>query len=219
VPFVGRDVVVASQAFCNPLWGIQGRERLAKGEAAKGVLADLVGRDEGQASRQVHMIDRKNIVAAHTGSDCVGWAGHRVAGSISVAGNMLTGPAVLDATLKAYLDNRKEPISEPLLRAMEAGEQAGGDKRGRQAAAMVIHRGEAYAWLDLRVDDHSDPLSELRRLVAVSEERYIHYAKGFATGANFSGMIDRSPIDAALRQAEGVRRDKGIASRSYATDA
>ena len=219
VPFVGHDVAVASQAFCNPLWGLEGRARLAKGEKATELLADFVARDDGQSIRQAHMIDQFGDIAAHTGSDCVDWAGHRSAKGVSVAGNMLAAPAVVDATLAAYLDNMDQPLLERLMRGMEAGESAGGDKRGRQAAGLVIHRGEDYPWLDLRVDDHADPLAELRRLVDVSQERYAHFAMGLATRANFSGMIDRSPIDAAMQQADAERRDMGIPSRSFASEA
>lgn len=217
VPYTGRDVAVASQAFCNPLWGVEGRGRLARGEDAAEVLADFVARDDGQAIRQAHMIDKNGGIAAHTGADCVGWAGHRAGPGVSVAGNMLAGPGVVEATLTAYLDNRDQPMLERLLRAMEAGERAGGDKRGRQAAGLVIHRGEDYPWLDIRADDHADPLAELRRLVAVSEERYAHFAMGLATTSNFSGLIDRSPIDAAIKQVEAERRENGIPSKSFAT--
>ena len=219
VPFAARDVAVASQAFCNPLWGLEGRTRLANGEPAGDVLADFVARDDGQSIRQAHMIDRHGTVAAHTGAECVDWAGHRSVEGVSVAGNMLAGPAVVDATLTAYLDNLDQPLPERLLRAMEAGERAGGDKRGRQAAGLVIHRGEDYPWLDIRADDHADPLAELRRLVAVSEERYTHFAVGLATKSNFSGLVDRSPIDAAIEQVEAERRENGIPSSSHATEA
>lgn len=219
VPFAGREVAVASQAFCNPLWGLEGRARLARGAPSAEVLNDFVARDEGQSIRQAHMIDKQGGIAAHTGAECVDWAGHRAAPGVSVAGNMLAGPTVVDATLMAYLENIDQPMPERLLRAMQAGERAGGDKRGRQAAGLVIHRGEDYPWLDLRADDHADPLAELRRLIDVSNERYTHFAMGLAKRANFSGLADRSPIDAAIEQAEAERKKKGIRSRSFATDA
>ena len=218
VPFVGPEVAVASQAFCNPLWGVEGRARLAGGQPAAAILADFVARDDGHAIRQAHMIDRYGGIAAHTGAECVDWAGHRAAPGVSVAGNMLAGASVVEATLAAYQDNLDQPMVERLLRAMEAGEAAGGDKRGRQAAGVVIHRGEDYPWLDIRADDNADPLAELRRLVEVSNERYTHFATGLATKANFSGLSDRSPIDAAIQQAEDERREKGIPSRSFATE-
>ncbi len=218
VPFVGAQVAVASQAFCNPLWGTEGRARLAAGEAAEAVLADLVARDEGRAIRQAHMMDAQGGFAAHTGADCIDFAGHLQGQWHSVAGNMLTGPEVLRATSEAYLAGADLPFPARLIAAMLAGEAAGGDKRGRQAAGLVIHRGEDHAWLDLRADDHADPLAELTRLWDVAQERYVHFAKGMATRSDFSGTTDRAPIDAGIADALARRRAEGRASRSQAVE-
>lgn len=217
VPFVARNTAVASQAFCNPLWGIEGRDRLNAGEKANNVLNDFVDRDAGQSIRQAHMIDMYGDIHAHTGSDCVDWAGHASANLVSVAGNMLVGENVVRDTLTSYQDNINEDFLDRLLLAMDAGEKAGGDKRGRQAAGIIIHMGQDYPWLDLRVDDHADPLAELRRLVDVSQERFVHFSKGLATKDNFSGVSDRSPIDKAITDAEVRRKNKGLKSRSFAS--
>ena len=217
VPFVARNTAVASQAFCNPLWGIEGRDRLNAGEKANKVLNDFVDRDAGQSIRQAHMIDMYGDIHAHTGSDCVDWAGHASANLVSVAGNMLVGENVVRDTLTSYQDNINEDFLDRLLLAMDAGEKAGGDKRGRQAAGIIIHMGQDYPWLDLRVDDHADPLAELRRLVDVSQERFVHFSKGLATKDNFSGVSDRSPIDKAITDAEVRRKNKGLKSRSFAS--
>lgn len=217
VPFVARNTAVASQAFCNPLWGIEGRDRLNAGEKANNVLNDFVDRDAGQSIRQAHMIDMYDDIHAHTGSDCVDWAGHASANLVSVAGNMLVGENVVRDTLTSYQDNINEDFLDRLLLAMDAGEKAGGDKRGRQAAGIIIHMGQDYPWLDLRVDDHADPLAELRRLVDVSQERFVHFSKGLATKDNFSGVSDRSPIDKAITDAEVRRKNKGLKSRSFAS--
>lgn len=217
VPYVGRGVAIASQAFCNPLWGLEGRDRLADGEAGADCLADLVARDEGRAMRQAHLIDAAGHIAVHTGENCVDWAGQVAADDVSVAGNMLAGPGVIDATLDTWLAMPELPFVERLLRAMDAGELAGGDKRGRQAAGLVVHRGEDYPWLDVRVDDHAVPLEELRRLVAVSEERYRQFAIGLPTRERFSGLVDRAPVDAAIERAEAERAAAGVSSRSHAT--
>ena len=173
VPFVAQNVAVASQAFCNPLWGIEGRDRLNAGEKADVILKDFVKRDAGQSIRQAHMIDRYGNTHAHTGKDCVDWAGHVSADLVSVAGNMLVGESVVMDTLTSYQDNIKEDFLDRFLFAMQAGEKAGGDKRGKQAAAIIIHMGQDYPWINLRVDDHADPLTELRRLVDVSRERFV----------------------------------------------
>ena len=100
--------------------------------------------------------------------------------------------------------------------AEEAGEAAGGDSRGRQAAGLVIHQGQTYASIDIRADDHAHPLAELRRLLAVSEERYAIFATAMATTENFSGMVDRKPLDEAISNDEAYRKKYGITSQSHA---
>ncbi|MCP1170421.1 DUF1028 domain-containing protein [Limimaricola litoreus] len=217
VPYVGARCAVATQAFVNPLWGVEGRQRLAAGEGAEAVLADLKARDEAQAIRQCHMMDAQGNFAAHTGADCIDWAGHLVGTTHSVAGNMLVDARVVEATFAAY-ETAKGSMAERLLAAMEAGEDAGGDKRGRQAAGLTVHRGQEYAFLSLRVDDDADPLAELRRLLDVADERYLHVAGAMPTAENFSGITDRAPIDRAIEEAEARRRAQGRASRSRATE-
>ncbi|EYD70435.1 DUF1028 domain-containing protein [Limimaricola hongkongensis] len=217
VPYVGARCAVATQAFVNPVWGVEGRARLAAGESAEAVLADLASRDAGRAIRQCHMMDADGSFAAHTGADCVDWAGHLLGDHHSVAGNMLAGEEVVRATFDAYL-GASGPMAERLLAAMEAGEAAGGDKRGRQAAGLVVHRGQDYPYLDLRADDDADPLAELRRLLDVADERYVHVAGAMPTAENFSGLTDRAPIDRAIAEAEARRAREGRVSRSRATE-
>ena len=217
VPYVGRRSAVATQAFVNPLWGTEGRRRLEAGEAAETLIAEFIDRDGARDIRQAHMIDCEGNFAVHTGKDCVDWAGHKIGDHHSVAGNMLAGPDVVADTFAAYAAAGHLPMAARLLHAMQAGEKAGGDKRGRQAAGLVIHRGEEHAYLDLRVDDHADPLAELERLLDVAGERYIHVAEAMPTADNFSGTTDRAPIDAAIQAAEQLRQREGRASRSFAT--
>lgn len=218
VPHIrGHKCAVATQAFVNPLWGIEGTKRMASGETAQSVMNDLIARDGGQRQRQAHMIDQNGEVAVHTGEDCVDWAGHITGNGVSVAGNMLAGPEVVERTLRAYVEFRSLPFAERLMHAMRAGEEAGGDKRGKQSAALRIHRGEDYPWLDLRADDHSDPLSEVERLYDVVQERFIHFAQDMATSENFSGVIDRSDLDARIAAEDKLRRERRVQSRSFAT--
>lgn len=219
VPWLSATAAVASQAFVNPLWGVEGLRRLDAGEAPNAILSDFLARDGGQSSRQAHFIGKDGQMVQHTGADCVPWAGHVSAPDISVAGNMLVGPEVVQNTLDSYLNHPDLPFAERLLTAMEAGEAAGGDKRGKQAAGLVIHEGQPYAALDIRADDHADPLAELRRLLAVSKERYKLFAKSMATTQNFSGAVDRGPLDAAIAADEKYRKEHGIASQSFAVPA
>lgn len=214
----GGKCAVATQAFVSPIWGIEAADRLADGESAADVLADLVARDDGQAIRQIHMIDATGQIAAHTGANCVDWCGHVAGDGVSVAGNMLAGGDVIGQTLAAYETHGNLPLGERLMTAMEAGAAAGGDKRGTQSAALVIHKSEDYPWLSLRADDHPDPLAELRRLFDVAHERYVHVAAAMPTRANFSGTTERAGIDAAIRAADEKRKAEGRPSRSFATE-
>lgn len=217
VPYVSATAAIASQSFVNPLWGTEGLPRLVAGEAPQAVLDDFIARDAGEAIRQAHFLSPEGKIAQHTGADCVPWCGHAAGPDVSVAGNMLVGPAVVEDTLTAYLDRTDLAFAERLLAAMDAGEAAGGDKRGRQAAGLLIFAGQPYPALDLRVDDHADPLAELKRLKAVSEERYKMFAMGLPTEENFSGMKDRTPIDEAIANDEATRAAQGIPSQSFAT--
>lgn len=208
---------VATQAFVNPLYGVDGLAALAAGEAPRDIVADLTARDEGRDQRQMHLIDAKGRNAAYTGAKCIDWAGHLVEENISVAGNMLAGPQVVGETLATYRKASEKPFVERLLEAMQAGENAGGDKRGRQSAALVVYRDQDYAWLRLHADDHADPLAELRRLYAVAQERYLHVAETMATRQNPSGLTERREIDERIAALEAERIAAGRPSASFAT--
>lgn len=202
----GGQCAVATQAFISPLWGMEAADRLAAGEAPEAVIADLTARDRGQSQRQIHMIDARGRIGAHTGAACIDWCGQVQAEGVSVAGNMLANGQVIADTLACYLDHPDLPFAERLLGAMEAGEAAGGDKRGKQSAALRIHRSEDYPWIDIRADDHPDPLAELRRLYDVAHERYLIVADAMPTRANFSGVTDRTEIDRAIAAEEARRK-------------
>jgi uncharacterized Ntn-hydrolase superfamily protein len=114
---------------------------------------------------------------------------------------MLAGGRVLDDTAKTYIANDKLPFAQRLVAAMLAGQAAGGDKRGRQSAALLIHGEEEWSDLDLRVDDHTDPLAELERLEQVSRERWVHFRKYLPSRKNPAGITDRETIDAGIEAA------------------
>ena len=217
VPHVRADRAVATQAFANPMYGVEGLRRLGAGETGAAVLEHMTSRDTGASQRQAHLLDTQGRFSAFTGAACVDWAGHASGAECSVAGNMLTGPEVIEAMRTAFEASGGAPLTERLISALEAGEAAGGDKRGRQSAAIRVHRGQDWPHLDIRADDHADPLAELRRLLAVADERYLHFAEAIATRENFSGTPDRAGLDAAIRAAEERRRALGIESVSFAT--
>ncbi|MDG1029723.1 MAG: DUF1028 domain-containing protein [Alphaproteobacteria bacterium] len=217
IPHFGQNCAVASQALVNPMWGVAGREHLSAGMSASEALDATKILDNGQSQRQVHMIDQRGRTAAHTGADCIGWAGHLTADGVSVAGNMLENDQVIAAMMQYYNDHKTVEFASRILGAMQAGESAGGDSRGQQSASLTIHRGELFPWLDLRSDDHDAPLDEIERLLAVAQERYIHFTELMGHSDNFSGRADRTKIDAAIEQGEKERRQKGIMSASRAT--
>jgi uncharacterized Ntn-hydrolase superfamily protein len=220
VPYIRGNIgAVATQAFVNPLNGVDGLALLAAGKAPSDIVTALADRDAGRDQRQFHLIDGEGRNAAYTGSKCIDWAGHIVDDNVSLAGNMLAGPQVLQATFETFRGTAAKPLAERLLEAMQAGEDVGGDKRGKQSAALVIYRDQDYGWLSLRADDHGDPLAELRRLYAVAQERYLYVAETMATRQNPSGMIDRREIDQKIAALEAERIATGRKSVSLATTA
>ena len=189
---------IATQALMNPLYGAAGLDLLSAGQTAAGVVARLTGGDAGREQRQLHVLPAVGAGAAHTGAGCIDWCGHEEFDGFSVAGNMLAGPQVLAATAQAYLASAGQPLAERLLAAMAAGEAAGGDKRGKQAAALRIHGDEDHPQLDLRVDDHAEPIVELQRLYARSLERYQPFIACLAGRHDPVGLTDRSAIEARI---------------------
>jgi uncharacterized Ntn-hydrolase superfamily protein len=202
VPHIAAGIGgIATQALSNPYYGIDGVKLLREGRTPRDIVETLTAADTGRESRQLHIMDAAGRVAAHTGSECVDWCGHLEGKGFSIAGNMLAGARVLDDTAKAYIANQKLPFAQRLIAAMRAGEAAGGDKRGKQSAALLIYGEEEWSYLDLRVDDHTDPLAELERLETVSRERWVHFRKYLPTRKNPSGITDRATIDSGVEAA------------------
>lgn len=201
VPTIATGIgAIASQAFTSPYYGPRGIALLRAGASVADAIRILTDQDEGRGQRQVHAMDRTGAIAAYTGADCVPWCGHLVRPTFSVAGNMLAGPAVIEKTAEVMATRHDLPFAQRLLAALMAGEEAGGDKRGRQSAAILIHDDEEYSLLDIRVDDHADPLAELSRLEKVSHERYLHYRKFMPSRANPYGITDRAEIERRIAQ-------------------
>ena len=196
---------LATQALINPTWGPRGLAMLNDGLPAADVVRSLVASDDGRAARQLHVVDRAGNTAAHTGEGCIDWCGHRTGTGFSVAGNMLAGAGVVDATFASFAASTK-PLAERFLDALDAGQAEGGDKRGKQSAALIIYTGEDYPALSLRVDDHAEPLTELRRLFTVSRGRAAAFAKFYATRDNPSGIWDRSVIEAEVQRLEAQEK-------------
>jgi uncharacterized Ntn-hydrolase superfamily protein len=202
VPHIATGIgAIATQAMVNPFYGIDGVKLLREGRSPREVIDTVIAADDGRESRQVHVMDGNGRIAAFTGRDCVDWCGYLEGDGFSIAGNMLAGAAVLDETARAYAANSHLPFAQRLIAALKAGEAAGGDKRGKQSAALLIHGEEEWSELDLRVDDHADPLAELERLEQVSRERWVNFRRFMPTRRNPAGITDRAIIDASMEAA------------------
>ena len=196
---------LSTQALMNPLYGPLGIQWLAEGLEPASVVRRLTAADAGRSHRQVHLLGAKGAPAAHTGADCVDWCGHWSGDGFSVAGNMLAGPAVLRASANAFVEIAGRPLPERLIAAMAAGEAAGGDKRGKQSAALRIQGDEDYPELDLRVDDHTEPIEELQRLYQKSLERFQPFVACLPGRHDPVGLTDRAAIEAAIKRFQAER--------------
>ena len=176
VPFARAGAgAVASQAISNPWLGVAALALLERGVPAPAALAAALAADPSPQQRQLHLVDAAGRTAAWTGSDTPDWKGSFQGEHFSVAGNHLVGPAVIESMAEAYRAARQGDLADRLLAALEAGEAAGGDARGRQSAALLVVREEPFPYLDLRVDDDEAPLAALRRILALYRtERLAH---------------------------------------------
>jgi uncharacterized Ntn-hydrolase superfamily protein len=196
-PFVRAGVgAVSTQSVTNRYLGPAVLDAMQRGLPPAAAIEGALAGDEGRGIRQVHAVDRLGRTAAWTGKNCVAWCGSASAGGISVAGNMLAGEKTVSATLDAWKANPALPMPDRLMRAMEAGEAAGGDRRGKQSAAMLMVTTEDFADLDIRVDDHANPLPELRRLLAIWKQQGVPRLGIAPSKANPSGLTDLDAIEA-----------------------
>jgi uncharacterized Ntn-hydrolase superfamily protein len=161
---------VATQALANVRYGARGLELMEDGLDAADALAHLTAADEGRDNRQAGIVDVSGRAATHTGSACITWAGGRTDEGVAAQGNLLAGANVVDALIETYLDTHAA-FPERLLAALKAADEQGGDRRGRESAALLVVRdgggygGATDRWIDLRVDDHQAPVDELARLL------------------------------------------------------
>ncbi len=176
VPWAEPQVgAVATQAYANPRYGPDGLALLRDDVPADEVVRRLVGADEGRDERQLGVVDRHGNSASYTGSQCLDWAGHRNGRCYAAQGNILVGPETVDALAVTFEKTGGKSLAVRLLECLAAAQLAGGDRRGQQSASLlVVERDGGYARLsdvviDLRVDDHSLPVDELRRLYALHD--------------------------------------------------
>jgi len=183
VPWAKAGVgAVATQSFVKVDYGPEGLNRMKNGQSAEEALNSLLAEDEGEAVRQVAMIDVKGSVAAHTGTKCIYAAGHQIGKNYSVQANLMEKETVWPSMANAF-ERSNGDLAEKMMAALEAAEAEGGDIRGKQSAAMLIVSGNptGIPWkdvvMDIRVDDHAEPLKELKRLIRI-HRAYQHANKG-----------------------------------------
>ncbi len=182
VPWAKAKVgAIATQSSANTTYGPEGLALLESGKSAKETLNQLTAADSGRDNRQAGVVDAKGNSASFTGAKCNAWAGHIESTNFCVQGNILTGEEVVKAMAAAYETARKvegSELADWLMAALEAGQQAGGDKRGRQSAALLVVRekggyaGKNDRYIDLRVEDHAEPIQELNRLLEMHKKFY-----------------------------------------------
>ncbi len=196
-PFVRAGVgAVSTQSITNRYLAPAVLDGIAAGLTLQEAIARAVAPDGGRGLRQLHVTDAQGRTAAWTGDNCVMWCGSVSDKNVSVAGNMLANGRVVEATLETYNTSSGLELPERLHAAMCAGEAVGGDRRGRQSAAMKIVTSEDFPDLDLRVDDHPDPLAELARLIGLWRSHWLPRKHWAPTRTNPSGAADMDVIEA-----------------------
>ena len=166
---------LATQADANVAWKGIGLSLLDEGATAGVAVQRMIEEDDKRDHRQLGVVDAEGSAATHTGPACLDWAGGIAEDGVAIQGNVLVGPQVVEEMKRAWDESADQPLGRRLLAALAAGDEAGGDRRGRQSAALlVVSDGAGYAGLDdvaadLRVDDHVDPVSELRRLLDLND--------------------------------------------------
>jgi uncharacterized Ntn-hydrolase superfamily protein len=203
-PYVRAGVgAVSTQSLTNRYLGPAVLDLMEGGLAPSEAIDRALAPDEGRHLRQVHAVDRMGRTAAWTGRHCVTWCGEWTAEHVSVAGNMLASAEVVGATFDTFRARTDLELPERLMAALEAGEAAGGDRRGKQSAAMLLTTTEDFPDLNIRVDDHADPLPELHRLLALWRQHWPSRQPWAPSKANPSGCTDLDVIEASWK-AQGL---------------
>ena len=198
VPWTEAGVgAVATQSFTDPSYGPKGFNLMRSGKSAPEALKELIAADSNEAVRQVAMVDAKGNVGVHTGKRCIECAGHKTGDGYSVQANLMLNDRVPDAMAKAFEETQGD-LAKRMMAALEAAQEVGGDIRGKQSAAMIVVKAQSSGkpWadrvVDLRVEDHPEPLTELRRLLNLSRA-YDHMNAG-------DTAMEKNDIDRAMNE-------------------
>jgi uncharacterized Ntn-hydrolase superfamily protein len=199
-PYIESGVgAVSTQSWVNPYLALTALAELKTGARAGAALQSALADDDARAFRQFGLVDANGESAAHTGAECTPWAGQVLAQGVAIIGNMLTGPEVLDAMAEAFTARADADLAERLMLALEAGDGAGGDMRGKQSAALRVHADEVYALLDIRVDEHAEPVTELRRVLRVARAQLVPFVLGMPKRGRPAEPAPREVTEVLLR--------------------
>jgi uncharacterized Ntn-hydrolase superfamily protein len=193
----------STQSWVNPYLAIDALARMTQGEGAEAALAAVLAADAESAGRQIGLIGARGPGVAFTGAQCTPWCGQLTGADHAIQGNMLTGEATLTSMREAWLADPAADLGERLMAALEAGDRAGGDMRGKQSAALKVVSTEAYPVLDLRVDEHAAPVAELRRVLGVARRQLLPFVEGMprrtcpgrALPAEVMAMLLKAPAE------------------------
>ena len=195
-PFVKPGVgAISTQSWVNPYLGIDGLKLLEQGKTAQQTLDILMKDDPGRDVRQLGIVDANGTSAAWTGSHCTEWNGHITGTDFSVQGNMLVGARTIEAMAETFQSTSSLTLSERLIAVLEAGQSAGGDKRGRQSAALLVYKVEEFPYLSLRVDEHAHPVAELRRVFEIARHQLLPFVDGMPSRRDPLGGLPKEVTD------------------------
>ena len=204
-PYVCGGVgAVSSQAYLNPYLGYDCIQAMAEGVAVGEAVDRLLAGDPGRDWRQLIAVDAAGQTRAYTGTRVDPWCGDRTGDGFAVAGNILYGPQTLDAMADAFAAKAGLPLAERLRASLAAGGGAGGDRRGRQSAALLVGRSLELPYVSLRVDDHADPIAELIRLYGLAQERALPLGARVSTTREPQGPRELAERQHVVRQALGI---------------
>jgi uncharacterized Ntn-hydrolase superfamily protein len=194
-PYVKSGVgAVSTQSWVNPYLAIDALCLMEQGSTGPDALEAVMAADAGRDVRQIGVIDAKGRSAAWSGRNCTDWFGQIVERHFSVQGNMLVSAPTIAAMANSFRSSESLDLAERLMLAMEAGESAGGDKRGRQSAALKVHHTEEYPLLDLRVDEHAYPVAELRRVFTIAKLQLLPFVRGMPTRGSPAATAPESVV-------------------------
>jgi uncharacterized Ntn-hydrolase superfamily protein len=199
-PYIKAGVgAVSTQSWVNPYLAIEALRLMEAGRSAQEALAAVLANDEAKDLRQIGVVDVRGRAASWSGPGCTSWFGHIVQENFAVQGNMLVGPATIEKMAEAFRRDPAQDLAERLMQSLEAGQAAGGDKRGKQSAALKIYAAEDYPLLDLRVDEHGQPVAELRRVLTIAKLQLLPFVIGMPKRGQPAGPLPEGVAQMLLK--------------------